>query len=302
VSSFTALTASDPLSAVTLSHDHELDEASDLPVRLDLAPAARWPVPEGFAQLTPGADTGILLHAILEQLDFRPCERHRLGDVVVRELKRRGLADKFDAVALTGSLGGVLDAPLLDGGALTLASTDAGRRVSEMEFALPVASPDGSAITSVRLAEVFRSAPNPTLPGDYATQVAKLRFEPAIGFLRGYIDLVFEHEGRWYLIDYKSNTLGPGVEDYSRQNLGEVMADHHYYLQYHLYAVALDRMLRLRAPHYDYDRDFGGILYLFVRGMTPEHTPTHGVFFDRPPKSTLLELSALFGRVQGGDS
>jgi exodeoxyribonuclease V beta subunit len=171
-----------------------------------------------------------------------------------------------------------------------------------MEFALPVSAPDGSAVTPQRLGDVFRRMPSPAVPADYPARVGGLRFEPIAGFVRGYVDLVFESQGRWYLVDYKSSSLGPGVEHYARQGLAAVMAEHHYFLQYHLYAVAVHRMLCLRTLDYDYDRDFGGVFYLFLRGITPQHAPEHGVFFDRPPRSTLLALSALFGPASEGDS
>jgi exodeoxyribonuclease V beta subunit len=60
------------------------------------------------------------------------------------------------------------------------------------------------------------------------------------------------------------------------------MADHHYYLQYHLYLAALHRYLAYRVPDYDYDTHFGGVYYLFIRGMSKETGYRFGVFRDRP--------------------
>ena len=79
------------------------------------------------------------------------------------------------------------------------------------------------------------------------------------------------------------------------------MADHHYFLQYHLYAAALHRYLEKRQRGYDFDTHFGGVYYLFVRGMTGEtETRDLGVFHDRPTKALVTALSALFGTGQEG--
>jgi len=70
------------------------------------------------------------------------------------------------------------------------------------------------------------------------------------------------------------------------------MDAHHYFLQYHLYVVALHRYLSARLPDYDYDRHFGGVYYLFLRGMSPAHAPGCGVFRDRPARELVEALSA----------
>jgi exodeoxyribonuclease V beta subunit len=73
----------------------------------------------------------------------------------------------------------------------------------------------------------------PPLPCDYAEQVRRIGFKPLVGYLRGAIDLAFEHAGRWYVVDYKSNRLGASPDDYRRERLAAVMAHGDYYLQYH---------------------------------------------------------------------
>ncbi len=78
---------------------------------------------------------------------------------------------------------------------------------------------------------------------------------------------MFEWQGRWYLLDYKSNHLGMSPADYSRPALERAMAEHRYDLQYQLYSLALHRLLTLRLPGYDFEQHFGGVFYLFLRGM-----------------------------------
>jgi exodeoxyribonuclease V beta subunit len=122
-----------------------------------------------------------------------------------------------------------------------------------------------------------------------AADAAALRFDAVEGVLKGYIDLVFEHDGRFYLADYKSNWLGPGPADYTPPALNAAMAEHRYDLQYLVYTVALHRYLRLRVADYDYARHFGGAYYLFLRGMGPGGA---GIYFDRPPPALVAALEA----------
>jgi exodeoxyribonuclease V beta subunit len=90
--------------------------------------------------------------------------------------------------------------------------------------------------------------------------------------MTGKIDLIFEHDGRYRVLDYKSNYLGDHVEDYLPDALGAAMDAHHYRFQALLYTVALDRMLRQRLDGYTRERHLGEAIYLFVRavGLAPE--------------------------------
>jgi exodeoxyribonuclease V beta subunit len=108
--------------------------------------------------------------------------------------------------------------------------------------------------------------------------------------MKGFIDLVFEQHGRFYLIDWKSNRLGPAPEDYGRERLATAMAEHDYDLQYHLYALAFHQYLRRRVADYEYDRDFGGICYVFLRGIDRRRGPEFGLFHDRPAPSLMHAL------------
>jgi exodeoxyribonuclease V beta subunit len=126
----------------------------------------------------------------------------------------------------------------------------------------------------------------------------RLSFATLRGFLKGFIDLVFEHAGRYFVLDWKSNHLGDTPSHYGQDAMAGAMRDQGYHLQYLLYLVALDRYLRHRLAGYDPDRHLGGAVYLFVRGVRPDWrdaagAPT-GVFFHRPTTATIARLSALF--------
>ncbi|MDT4854573.1 RecBCD enzyme subunit RecB [compost metagenome] len=117
---------------------------------------------------------------------------------------------------------------------------------------------------------------------------ARLEFDSLKGFLKGFIDLTFEHDGRWYIADYKSNWLGPDASYYGGERLLQALAGEHYYLQYLIYLVALRRFLRQRLADFA-NSQLGGAYYLFLRGM-----PTAGVYFSRPDDGLLDALDNLF--------
>ncbi|TWI68621.1 DNA helicase/exodeoxyribonuclease V beta subunit [Desulfobotulus alkaliphilus] len=122
-------------------------------------------------------------------------------------------------------------------------------------------------------------------------QLERLYFSRSSGYLRGVMDLVFRHQGKYYLLDWKSNDLGADYGAYSPENLKGEMALHLYTLQYHLYVLALDRYLSFRLKDYDYERDFGGVAYVFLRGVNPENAPGCGLFFEKPPLERIREMA-----------
>jgi exodeoxyribonuclease V beta subunit len=127
-----------------------------------------------------------------------------------------------------------------------------------------------------------------TLNGADRPRVEETRFN---GMLKGFIDLVFEHNGQYYVLDYKSNTLGEDDNAYTDQAMGNAILDKRYDLQYVLYLLALHRLLKARLPDYDFDRHIGGAIYLFLRGVD---SGTGGAFTDKPPRALIEQLDALF--------
>jgi exodeoxyribonuclease V beta subunit len=111
------------------------------------------------------------------------------------------------------------------------------------------------------------------------------------GLMNGKIDLVFRYEGKYYILDWKSNHLEDQVLDYSVGRIREAMADNNYHLQYHIYTMALCKYLRTRLPDFDYERDYGVCFYLFVRGMRSGSDT--GVFFHKPDASVIEYIQAL---------
>src|SRR5690606_29460933 len=156
------------------------------------------------------------------------------------------------------ALGEMLSTEIQPGLQLRQLATTA--RLNELEFTLPAradACDSADSIASLAIAEAFAAHPSDALPPTYVQSLRELGFAPLIGFLKGFVDLTFVWQERWYVVDYKTNNLGPHVEDYGADNLQEAMTHSHYVLQYHLYTLAVHRYLKTRARNYDYDRDFG---------------------------------------------
>lgn len=260
--------------------------AQDLLPRLDVDAAGVGAVADD-PQLTPhhfprGASPGTFLHNLLETLDFtKPVSQTWVSE----QLQAAGFADEWQEV-LTHWLTGILGTPL-PGAGIALNQLAAANKKTEMAFYLPIAQP----LEPARLdALVHRYDP-------LSAACPALEFREVYGMLKGFIDLVFRHDGRYYLVDYKSNWLGEDHEAYSQQAMAGAMRAHRYDLQYQLYSLALHRYLRQRIAGYDYQHHFGGVIYLFLRGMTGQDD-SQGVFTTRPAWELIDGLDALFAGQQ----
>lgn len=235
---------------------HGFSGGQDLLPRLDVDAAGVGEVVEE-PQLTPhqfprGAAPGTFLHSLFEELDFtQPVSEGWMAE----KLQLSGFDAQW-APVLTDWLGGVLKTRL-PGPDIALNQLAARDKQVEMAFYLPIAQ----LLTAERLDALIRQY------DPLSADTPPLDFRQVRGMLKGFIDLVFRHEGRYYLLDYKSNWLGEDREAYTRPAMEQAMRAHRYDLQYQLYSLALHRYLRHRLADYDYDRHFGGVIYLFLRGM-----------------------------------
>lgn len=301
--SFSGLISRDPWVVVeeAAPDEPELDEQNSLDgAPVTDSPTSTTAVEDEVVLLDEwvrGTEAGSCLHSVLEHADFTG-QKSELRPIVERELARYGFEPEKWAELLTAGLLDVFQTPLTTASAsdaLRLEQIGRSDRLDELEFLLPIRSTESNpSFAPARLAELFRKQGPATMPSDYPEQVAQLGFEALKGRLTGFIDLVFRHNQRWYVIDYKSNHLGSTYGAYEEGLLPEAMAEHHYYIQYHFYLFALHRYLRWRQPDYDYERHFGGVFYLFLRGMSPRKGGRFGVFRDRPTVGMVQALDELF--------
>ncbi|MCX8043536.1 MAG: exodeoxyribonuclease V subunit beta [Desulfobacterota bacterium] len=239
---------------------------------------------ESFFAFPRGTLAGSCIHALFEQLDFT-C----FGDVdplIERCLQRYGLDGAFRS-SVRDMIGRVLTTPLVPLTDLVLSSIPRSRRLSELSFFYPIRT-----IVPQQLAELFATHWPQAASDGTAERMGRLVFKPIHGFMHGFIDMVFLHEGKYYLCDWKTNHLGNAYTDYAPDRLKKAVQESYYTLQYALYTVALHNYLRQCVSGYSYERYFGGVLYLFVRGITPEH-PGCGIFYDCPPPSFVEACASL---------
>jgi len=228
-----------------------------------------------------GARAGIMIHEIFELLDFQA------DDCEIRELVREALdAHGFERLweeALADTVRRVLDVRIGD---FSLSSIGNSETLRELEFYLPVAR-----ISKDALAKAFRDHGEGIVPPEFPRMVEELRFDEATGYLRGFIDLVFARGEKYYLLDWKSNHLGARIEDYGQTSLDAAMEKSYYILQYHLYSLALHRYLQRRVRGYSYSRNFGGVIYVFIRGVDPVQGRNYGIYRRVPSEGLIRDLS-----------
>ncbi|SDS49719.1 DNA helicase/exodeoxyribonuclease V, beta subunit [Pseudomonas oryzae] len=230
-----------------------------------------------------GPNPGTFLHGLLELAgregfaEFAG-DSARLRDQIARRCQLRGLTEWI--VPLGDWLQALLTTPLVLGeeGAPALADLQAYQ--PELEFWFEARKVDVLRLDALVQRHVLPGLARPALARDRLN-----------GMFKGFIDLVFEHAGRYYVVDYKSNWLGESDAAYTAEAMASAVAEHRYDLQYVLYLLALHRQLQLRLPDYDYDTHVGGALYLFLRGS---QAPGQGIHHARPPRALIEALDALF--------
>ncbi len=236
---------------------------------------------ERIIDLPFGAGFGNVVHGLLEELPFSLlAERGDYGEEVAAQCRRYGV--QADTDLIMGLLQAVTRSPLVPGkgqGPFCLADIGEGDVLKEMPFYFHLREESTARINELlAFSEVVRPV-----------QERQLK-----GYLTGFVDLVCRVGGKYYIMDYKSNYLGDYFSDYRGVQLVTAMHDHNYGLQYWIYTLVLHRFLQNTLAGYAYERDFGGVFYLFARGMDPK-LPGNGFFFDRPSVSVLDELQRSLG-------
>jgi exodeoxyribonuclease V beta subunit len=248
----------------------------------------------GMFAFARGPRAGTCLHEIFERCDFAEVGDAATDGLVADALRRHSLdrpamhdAAIEPARTVVQMLGDVT-ASELPGAGFALRSVARDARLNEWQFYLPMAK-----VSQRKLADCFEChGRTPALEG-YPALLRTLGEREVEGFLMGFVDLVFTHADRWYVVDWKSNHLGNRGADYGPASIVRAMREHHYVLQYHLYSVALHRYLATRLPRYDYDRDFGGVYYAFIRAI--REGDAAGWYADRPARELVEALDALIG-------
>jgi exodeoxyribonuclease V beta subunit len=160
--------------------------------------------------------------------------------------------------------------------ALSLQSLQAAQAWPEMEFSLCAGRVSSAELDKLIRQHVFPGEQRPTLLPQFMQ-----------GMLTGFMDLVLEHDGRYWVMDYKSNKL----PDYQAAQLLEAVLEKRYDVQYVLYILALHRLLKSRLPHYHFETHIGGAVYVFMRGINDTNAGVHAL---RPAFALIDQLDHLF--------
>ncbi len=280
LSSFTGLVADAP-EGVTR-------DVADKPVLPDGAGVAT-----GFRAFPAGTQAGIALHDIFERLDFDGTDDPRTVVMVERSLASHGLTGSAEAapqrrddvlLMLQRTCAAVVPVA-----GFALRDIPRAHTLREWRFDLSVGS-----TSPRRIADVL-AAHGSVHAKAYAPALRALRDSAMPGYLGGVLDLAFPRDGRWWIVDWKSNQLGAADARYAPEVLGDVMMEAHYTLQYHLYLLAVHRFLRTRVADYDPATHWGGVAYAFLRGIGDDD-PARGWFIDRPSAALLHALDDAVGR------
>ncbi|NOQ37160.1 MAG: exodeoxyribonuclease V subunit beta [Methylococcaceae bacterium] len=267
MSSYTALAALTKEEAPDLPED-KAQESDDEPLTINNYPLT--------IDLPRGSHTGNVIHSLLEFNSFKKLAEPETDISLQRDktCQRYGLRLENPEV-INQLLQTVVSTPLsVDDEEFCLKNLEYWQCVKEMPFYLAVNDLDVEDINKLL-------AHCPTYQALNKKQLA--------GYLTGFIDLICEYEGRYYVMDYKTNYL----LDYRTETMTAAMREHNYGLQYWLYSVVLHLYLKNRLPDYNYQQHFGGVRYLFVRGMQAAE-PLSGIYEDFPDLETLDALVVLF--------
>ena len=226
-----------------------------------------------FHELTRGAHVGIMLHTILEKIDFTMPNRWQI--TIERTVQSYfPTADKKMMEQIELMMMHVLNAKISTvSQSFSLSAVSWDERLNELEFDLPLKLFNTNVVLA--LSSMLRVRSN-------------LNIE---GIMNGKIDLFFRHNHQYFILDWKSNYLGASAQDYVSGKLKISMEEKMYMLQYHLYTLAVYRYLNQRVPSFSYERDFGGVIYVYLRGArSGEKT---GIYIDKPEYALIKEMESV---------
>ncbi len=252
-------------------------------------------------KLAKGAHTGNLLHDILEHTNFvEPNWQESMEKPLLKFGELKGSLDGdnnevFSKADLIDWLTQTLNAPFIFNDASqqldSLSNIPYSKTLRESEFYFPMLGEGTSALAKL-LTDHRNSAQR---SGAIRFPVMLPNYKKLSGMMHGFIDLIFEHQGKYYLCDYKSSHLGHSYQDYHFTALLDNIEANYYDLQYLIYSLALHRYLKQTLEYYDFNQHFGGVYYLYLRGMTAsiEHQGS-GVYYRNITEQEVIKLDKLF--------
>ena len=288
--------------------DVEFDPLPGASDEFNEADTVEMPAPDnaGWSRLPAGARFGDGVHQVLDHIDPSSTNlSNELRETVDEVFAAWG--DDLDRGLLTGELLVNLTTPLNEMfGGQSLASLGTTHRLSELRFDFPLRTRD-SIGSHLLIEALVQHGELPTASRSHFQRVLELGVADTrlAGFMNGSIDAVFRIAGddpKFIVSDYKTNKLHRNSDPnplraYDRQGMERAMIEDGYYIQALVYSVALHRYLRTRLSNYDFDTHFGGVCYLFLRGLNGSKDETGqllGLYTWKPPRRLIEHVDALF--------
>ncbi len=279
-------------------HEHDIEEKEQASLSPSKEHVHDSSFPEHILSFPRGLEAGRFFHAILEEMQhigFRHCAEHTasMEEALAHNLQNFGYPPTWRKTLLK-HLKLLLSLPLLESAgpnaaankhrpfanAFRLANLDREACSAEIAFHF---------ILDEKHKQGHKAKQAKELPAQLASSLSALQNNTSLSvlqkgdktsFLHGFIDLVFADKSRYYILDWKSNFLGPEAAYYRFDFLEKNMRESGYVLQYYIYTDALDRFLAQRLTEYQYESHFGGVLYIYLRGL--QEDSTNGIYFVRP--------------------
>lgn len=224
-----------------------------------------------FSKIGKGSVVGNFVHELLEKCDFSKDQfQKQINAIGMRypSVYKRDHLEDYNQM-----MHEVLHANLSEDKPWSLHQVNRQKKIAELEFIFNI-----DHLSREQISALYDEV---RLEGSYKLS----------GFMTGFVDLFFEHEGKYYILDWKSNFLGSNLSHYTHEQMEQAITDNNYHLQYLIYTIAVKRYLETRLPNFDFKRDFGGVYYIFLRGCRKDETT--GVYFNKPASETIEKLDQL---------
>jgi len=281
ITSFSALTSTIHLSSEMPDYDIHIDLHKEIVQHEEKAPK-----PMSIFAFPKGSRPGTFLHELLENVDFEKSDALFIESLVSEKLAEYGF-DLLWTKTIIRLIDRVKQACLSKTDSdFRLCHIQSADQIIEMGFYFPIKDLQPNRIKSIidTVPWVRRSKKDM-----YPLDTFQIN-----GMMKGFIDLIFSYKNKYYIIDWKSNYLGPELKNYNQSSMKRAILEHYYILQYYIYTIALHRYLDQRIENYDYETHFGGIYYIFLRGLDNKHSGNYGIFWDRPTLDTVMALDQFF--------
>lgn len=230
-----------------------------------------------FHQLQLGAYTGIIIHNLLERLDF---QQDKYWQKNIEKMARiSSTKEESHTQHLLAMLHHICETVIeINQQFIQLKMISNHQKLTELEFYFP--------LNDLQIHRIQQLNISPFQWNTKHFDIGSIK-----GFMNGMIDLLFEYNNQYYILDWKTNFLGDYQAAYSTTNIVTAMNDNNYHLQYMIYILAVNKYLSQRIIDYDYDTHFGGVIYLFIRGIRTD--ATDGIFTHKPPAALVNALASI---------